>query len=168
MMDNFAQILRRISTTMEGPSTKSHFRGVIPFKVQVKFDIPLFECQIDVDALEKWLSLLEGYFSVQNFSNSEKITFALLKALPHVIYWWDTYCEQHAKEESIIFGPGPTWEVLLMPSRNNITLLKIMMTSTRDGPHYAKRGAKWCQISQIPSIPCTPSWVSNTLSIIWS
>jgi hypothetical protein len=78
--------------------------------VQVNFDIPLFEGQIDVDTLEKWLNLLEGYFSVQNFSNSEKITFALLKALPHVRDWWETYCEKHVEDESAIFGPGPTWE----------------------------------------------------------
>jgi hypothetical protein len=83
--------------------------NMTPFKVQVNFDIPLFEGQIDVDALEKWLSLLEGYFSVQNFSNSEKITFTLLNTLPHVIYWWETYYEKHAEEESGIFGPGPTW-----------------------------------------------------------
>ena len=36
-----------------------------PFKVQVNFDIPLFEGNIDAHALEKWLSLLEGYFSIQ-------------------------------------------------------------------------------------------------------
>jgi hypothetical protein len=59
--------------------------------------------------LEKWLSLLEGYFSVQNFSNSEKITFVLLKSLPHVRYWWETYYEKHVKDESTIFGPEPTW-----------------------------------------------------------
>jgi hypothetical protein len=59
--------------------------------------------------LENWLSLLEGYFSVQNFSNNEKLTFALLKALPHVRYLWETYYEQHAKDEFAIFGPRPTW-----------------------------------------------------------
>jgi hypothetical protein len=59
--------------------------------------------------LEKWLSLLEGYFSIQKFSNSEKITFVLLKSLPHVRYWWETYCEQHVEDESTIFGPEPTW-----------------------------------------------------------
>jgi hypothetical protein len=115
---------------MEAPSTNSHFGGEIPFQVQVNFDIPLFEGQIDVYSLEKWLSLLEGYFSVQIFSNSEKITFVLLKAFPHVRDWWETYCEQHAKDESTIFWPGTTWATFLMPSRNNITLLEIMMTST--------------------------------------
>jgi hypothetical protein len=49
------------------PLTRSHFGGTTPFKVQVNFDIPLFKVQIDVDALEKWLSLLEGYYSIQFF-----------------------------------------------------------------------------------------------------
>ena len=62
----------------------SHFRGVTTFKVQVNFDIPLFEGNLDVDALKKWLSLLEGYFSIQKKFDSENITSALLKSLPHV------------------------------------------------------------------------------------
>jgi hypothetical protein len=33
MMDNFSQILRWFPTTIEAPSTNSHFRGVTPFKV---------------------------------------------------------------------------------------------------------------------------------------
>jgi hypothetical protein len=109
MMDNFVQILRQLSITMETPSISSHFGGATPFKVQVNFDIPLFKGQIDIDALEKWLSLLEVYFSVHNFSNSEKITFTLLKALPNVRDWWETYCEKHVEDEFIIFGPRPTW-----------------------------------------------------------
>jgi hypothetical protein len=37
-----------------------------------------------VDVVDKWLNLLEGYFSVHNFSDRENINFALLKAIPHV------------------------------------------------------------------------------------
>jgi hypothetical protein len=43
IMDNFGQILQRIPTTMATPSTKIHFGGETHFKVQVTFDIPLFE-----------------------------------------------------------------------------------------------------------------------------
>ena len=96
-------------TTTDAPSTSSHFGGATPFKVQVNFDIPLFEGNIDADALEKWLSMLEGYFSIQKFSDREKITFALLKSLPHVKDWWDGYCKRHAKDESKIFKIEPTW-----------------------------------------------------------
>jgi hypothetical protein len=55
-----------------------------PFKLQVNFDIPLFEGLIDVDVLDKWLNLLEGYFLVHNFYDRENITFALLRVIPHV------------------------------------------------------------------------------------
>jgi hypothetical protein len=50
----------------------SHFGGTTPFKVQINFYIPIFEGQIDADALEKWLNLLEGYFSVQIFQTGKR------------------------------------------------------------------------------------------------
>ena len=89
MVNNFSQILLRMLMTVGSLSTSSRFWGTNPFKVQVNFEIPLFEGKIDANALEKWLSLLEGYFSVQKNFDNEKITFALLKSLPHVKDWWD-------------------------------------------------------------------------------
>jgi hypothetical protein len=104
----------------------------------------MFEGQINEDALEKWLNLLEGYFFVHTFFVREKITFALLKVVSHVKYWWETYCEKKSTKESGMFEAEPTWDLLWMPSRNSITLLETMMTSTWDGPHCIKRGAKQC------------------------
>jgi hypothetical protein len=110
MMENFSHILQHLPITTGTSSSSDHFGGTSPFKVQVNFDIPIFEGQIDVDALEKWLNLLEGYFSVHNFSDREKITFTLLKALPHVKHWWETYWEKSSTEESGIYGAEPTWD----------------------------------------------------------
>jgi hypothetical protein len=87
-----------------------HFGGKYPFKVQVNFDIPIFEGQIDEDALEKWLNLLEGYFFVHIFSDKEKITFLLLKAFPHVKHWWKTYYEKISIEDFGMFEAEPTCE----------------------------------------------------------
>jgi hypothetical protein len=84
MMENFSHILQCLLITSD------HFGSTSPFKVQVNFYIPLFEGQIDADALEKWLNMLEGYFFVHNFYDREKITFALLKDLPHVKNWWES------------------------------------------------------------------------------
>jgi hypothetical protein len=80
MMENFAQILQRFSTR-EASSSRGH---ATPIKVQVNFDIPLFEGLIDADVVDKWLNMLKGYFLVHNYSDWEKITFALLKVVPHV------------------------------------------------------------------------------------
>jgi hypothetical protein len=106
MMDSFTQILRQIPTG----DTSSSNGGTTPFKVQIKFDIHIFEGQIDIDVVDKWLNLLEGYFSVHNFSNKEKITFALLKAVPHIKYWWETFYEQKETEETSLFSIMATWE----------------------------------------------------------
>jgi hypothetical protein len=106
MMDNFAHILRWLPTR-DASSSSGH---ATPFKVQVNFDIPLFEGLIDADGVDKWLNLLERYFSVHNFFNRENITFALLKVIPHVKDWWDTYSEQSAIEEFAIFSVAPTWD----------------------------------------------------------
>ena len=82
MMDNFAQILQRLPIG-EAYSSSGH---ATPFKVQLNFDIQLFEGLIDTNVVDKWLILLEGYFSVHNFFDRENITFALLKVIPHVKY----------------------------------------------------------------------------------
>jgi len=61
-----------------------------------------------VDALEKWLNLLEGYFFLHNFFDNENITFALLKDLPHVKHWWETYREKISTENSGMLVVEPT------------------------------------------------------------
>jgi hypothetical protein len=109
MMENYSHILQRSSIATYTSSSSDHFGGTSPFKVQDNFDIIIFEGQIDADSLEKWLNLLEGYFSVHNFSDREKITFALLKVVPHVKHWWETYWEKISTKESRIYGAEPTW-----------------------------------------------------------
>jgi hypothetical protein len=106
MMDSFAQILRWLPTS----DTSSSSRGAASFKVQINFDINIFEGQIDEDVIDKGLKLLEGYFSIRNFSNRENITFALLKVVPHVKVWWETFCEKNEIEELSLFIVMATWE----------------------------------------------------------
>jgi hypothetical protein len=69
MMDNVSHILQRPPIATDTSSSNNHFGRTSPFKVQVNFDIPVFEGHIDADALDKWLNLLEVYFSVHNFSD---------------------------------------------------------------------------------------------------
>jgi hypothetical protein len=106
MMDSFTQILRQLPTG----DVYSSSRGTHPFKVLIKFDIPLFEVQIDTDPIDKWLNLLEGYFAVHNFLKRENINFSPLKAIPHVKYWWETFSEKKEIEEPSLFTVASTWE----------------------------------------------------------
>ena len=68
--------------------------------------------------------MLEGYFSVYNFSDREKITFTLLKVVPLVKDWWETYCEQAYTEESKMFGTKPTWESFVDALKGQYYLVK--------------------------------------------
>jgi hypothetical protein len=54
MMDSFAQILQRLPTS----DAYSSSGAIGPLKVQINFDIPIFEGHIDVDVVDKWLNLL--------------------------------------------------------------------------------------------------------------
>jgi hypothetical protein len=163
MMDSFVQILRRLPT---GDASSSS-GGVAPFKVQINFDIPIFEGQIDADVVDKWLNLLEGYFSVHNFLNRENITFALLKVIPHVKDWWETFCEQKETEEPSLFTVTTTLESFRDVIKEQYYPVEVMTTCIPNGPHCGKKETKQCQISQISSIPCAPSWVSKIRSDIW-
>eukprot|EP00253_Pinus_taeda_P019020 PITA_19020 len=109
MMDSFARILQRLPRG-DASTSDSYSRNATPFKVQVNFEIPIFKGQIDAYVVDKWLNILDGYFSIHEFSSREKIVFALLKVAPHVKDWWETYCEQ--KDESIgsLFLATPTWD----------------------------------------------------------
>ena len=108
MMDKFSQILQRLSTGSASTSS-SHSGGATPFKVHVKFGISIFEGQIDADTIDIWLNILEVYFSVHDFSDREKIIFALLKAAPHVKDWWETHYEKKDETEPSLFSAVPTW-----------------------------------------------------------
>jgi hypothetical protein len=138
MMDSFMQILQRLPTG----DTSSSSGGTTPFKVQINFDIPIFEGQIDAYVVDKWLNLLEGYFFVHNFSNREKITFAILKTVPHVKYWWETFYEKKEIEEPVM----ATWESFRDAIKDNTTLSKVMTTCIPNGPHCGNKETKQCQI----------------------
>lgn len=153
-MNNFSQILRRLSTTAYASTSSRHFGGTTPFKVQANFDIPIFKGQIDANALEKWVNLLEGYFSVYNFSDRENITFVLLKTVPHVKDYGILIVSKHPRRNLKCLESNPPRYLMLMLLRGNISPSEIMRTSTQDGPQCDKKGTKQCQSSSISFAPC--------------
>jgi hypothetical protein len=77
MMDSFVQILQQLPTGDASSSSED----TAPFKVQINFDIPLFEGQIDADVVDKWLNLLEGYLLGPRYDHFYDGYYTLL---PHV------------------------------------------------------------------------------------
>ena len=143
MMDNFSQILQWLPTYGTSASN-SHSGGTTPFKVQVNFDIPIFEGKIDADAIDRWLNLLEGYFSVHDFSEQENIVFALLKAAPMSKTGGKPTVSKRAKGNPLCSQPHPLGIHSKTESRNNITPWGAMRTNTSNGPRCGNKGIKMC------------------------
>jgi hypothetical protein len=113
-------------------STRNHIRVVTPFKVQVNFEIPLFEGKVDAYALEKWSNLLEGYYFIQK--NLDIITlFHSLRPFPMSNIGGKV--TRRSMMDMILqnLGKKTLGKLLLMPSRRNSTPLKTIMTITRNG-----------------------------------
>jgi hypothetical protein len=162
-MDSFTQILRRLPT---GDASSSN-GGVLPFKVQINFDIPIFEGQIDANAVDKWLNLLEGYFSVHNFRIKKRLLLHSLKSFPMPKIGGKLSVSKRKQRKPHYFQSWPPGNPSGMLLRNNTTLSKVMTTCIPNGPHCSKKETKKCQISQISSIPCAPIWVSKIQNETW-
>jgi hypothetical protein len=61
-----------------------------------------------VDVVDKWLNILEGYFSIHNFS-IEKILHLRSSRSPPCQNLVETFCEQKEIEGSKLFAVAPTW-----------------------------------------------------------
>ena len=103
-----------------------------------------FEGQIDADAINRLLNLLEGYFSVHDFSDQEKIIFSLLKAIPHVKDWWETYCEKKDETKPSLFSIVPTWNSFLDAIKEQYYPVGSYEDKCIHGPRYGNKGIKMC------------------------
>ena len=66
--------------------------------------------------------------------------FVLLKAIPHVKYWWETFCVKNETKGSKLFVVAPIWGSFR--DTINTTLLEVMTTYIQDGPHCDRKGTK--------------------------
>ena len=130
MMENFSHILQRLLIAIGASSSNNHFGSTSLFKIRVNFDIPVFEGQIDADALDKWLNLLEGYFFVHHFSTGKRSPSHSLNLSPMSNIGGKLTGRKFPQRNLEYMGSSTLENFLWMQSRNNITLLETMKTST--------------------------------------
>ena len=88
--------------------------------MQVNFNIPTFQGEIDAETVDDKLPKLERYFCVNNFSDIEKVNFSLLKDENHVKLVWEAHLTTEENQEaqddhefSMMFDGKPTWEKIV-------------------------------------------------------
>ena len=102
----------------------------MPFKVQVNFEIPIFEGQVDTDVVDKWLNLLEGYFLFMNFRVGKKLFFLFSKQPPTLRTGGKPIASRRMKILGHYFQPHPPGIHSGVPLRSNTTLLEAMRMNT--------------------------------------
>jgi hypothetical protein len=65
----------------------------VPFKVEEKLEIPMFNGQTNVEALDSWLKQLEVYFGLYQIQETQQISFTHLKMTRHALLWWESYVD---------------------------------------------------------------------------
>ena len=58
--------------------------------------------------IDRWINILQVYFSIHNFFDRENITFVFHRVTLHFKDWLEKHCEKKATKESIIFVVIPT------------------------------------------------------------
>jgi hypothetical protein len=130
MLENFPQILQSLPTITRTSSSSSLFGDATPFKVQVNFDISIFEGQIDADALEKILNLLEGYFMFTIFSIEKRSPLHSLRLSPMSNIGGKLTGRKVPQRSLEYLGLSPFGIFLWLQSRSKISLWETMMTGT--------------------------------------
>lgn len=147
MMDNASQILWQMPTN-DASLANNHFGGLVPFKLQVNLNKPIFEGQIDVDVVDKWLNLFEGYFWSIVSSIRRRLLFHCLRLLP--LSRASGKCTVRKALRNLFYlQSNPLGTLSEMFSKNNITLWGAMRTRTYSGPYYNNKVTKMCMSSQI-------------------
>jgi hypothetical protein len=153
MMDSFTQILWQLPIG----NTYSSRGGIVPFKVQINFDILVFEGYIDADVVEKWLNILKGYFLSINFRIEKILLLHSSNSFPMSKIGGKLSVNKRKQKNPHYLQSRPPGNPSRMLLRNNTTVLEVMMTCIPNGPHCRQKETKQCQSSQISSIPCAPS-----------
>ena len=128
-MDNFSQILQRLPRG-DASASNSYSGNATLFKVQVNFEITIFEDQVDADVVDRWLNLLEGYFSVHDFSSQEKIISLFLEQPPTSRTGGKPNASRRMKLQAHYFQLHPLGIHSEMPSRSSTTLSEAMRINT--------------------------------------
>ena len=121
-------------------ASRSHPGGATPFKLQVNFDIPIFEGQIDADVIDRWLNLLEGYFSVHDFPTERRLFLHSSKLPPMSRTGGKPTVRKRMRQNPLYSWSYPLGILSETPSRNNNIPWGAMRTSTYNGPRC---GNKW-------------------------
>jgi hypothetical protein len=92
------------SSTSVNRSHKSKTTGKSPFlKLDVKFELPMFNGEVNAEKLDNWIRQLEVYLRIQNLHDDHtKIQLASLRMDGAALVWWEAKTKDEIKKHGKI------------------------------------------------------------------
>lgn len=85
---------------MNVENTNSCFQST-PLKLEVKFDLPTFDGEVNAKKLDHWLKQIEVYYRIQKIVKDEdKIQLATLKMSGNALIWWKSCMQNYMENEN--------------------------------------------------------------------
>ena len=104
-----------LSTPPDSPENKKKKTSLI--KLDVKFDLPIYDGELNAEKLDNWIRQIDVYCWVQNIdSNMSKIQLANLHLGGTALGWWEGRTQSNLKKHGKILS---AWSHSFLPLKNN-------------------------------------------------
>ena len=72
-------------------------------KIDIKFELPIYNGEVNAKKLENWVRQLEVYFKIQNLQDDDtKIQLASLRLEGATLVWWEAKTQDEIKKHGMI------------------------------------------------------------------
>ena len=85
-------------------------------KLDVKFELPMYDGEVNVERLDNWVRQMEVYCSVQQIRDeATQIKFSSLRLAGTTLIWWKRKLQNGMQQVGNVF---PSWQVFVSTLRN--------------------------------------------------
>jgi hypothetical protein len=64
-------------------------RDVVKMGTRTKMEVPMYECNLNVEELLDWISYLDKYFDYEEIDDEKKVKHAVTRLKGQTTLWWD-------------------------------------------------------------------------------
>jgi hypothetical protein len=92
-----------------------HKNGIPLLKLDVKFKLPMYDCEVNAERLDNWVIHMEVYCSVQQIKDeATQIKLASLRLAGTTLMWWKKKLQNGTQQVGNVF---PSWQSFISALR---------------------------------------------------
>jgi len=127
------------SSSSAESETKKKPKKTSLLKLDVKFELPIYDGEMNPEKIDNWIKQLEVYCRIQNISDDKtKIQLATLRMGGTTLIWWESKTQIDVKQKGNVIS---SWSKFLKALRKQFYPLRYMEQVVIDWQHL--RQGKW-------------------------